>query len=288
MASEVISQVVEHIEKRLTKRLQQTIQQTIDNSLSERFEELVLTSPNLRTVVQERIEGSQQSLETKIDQMREEIRQNQEDVKKIVSSMSSDADTIFSIFQMLERIPGLIKDPSEKKIFETPQVSPSTLFTPPIPPTPGPSTSARLIAPISLPPQLPPLPSTTPTSAPPLPLSEDVGKSSVGEQYVVPPELLEKVGTIVDNFFLKISPAAITQIVSPNVEPKVISPPEQTQASPAEDITQGEVGEQTMDVEVETESSGVEGLYQGEGEQVEEDEDAKGETDIESSSSEKE
>ena len=190
---------------------------------------------------------------------------------------------------MLERISGLIKDPSEKKkIFETPQVSPSTLFTPPIPPTPGPSTSARLIAPISLPPQLPPLPSTTPTSAPPLPLSDDVGKSSVGEQYVVPPELLEKVGTIVDNFFLKISPAAMTQITSPAVVPQVASPPEQTQASPAEDITQGEVGEQTMDVEVETESSGVEGLYQGEGEQVEEDEDAKGETDIESSSSEKE
>ena len=70
--------------------------------------------------------------------------------------------------------------------------------------------------------------------------------------------------------------------------PQVVSPREQTQASPAEDITQGEVGEQTMDVEVETESSGVEGLYQGEGEQVEEDEDAKGETDIESSSSEKE
>ena len=43
-----------------------------------------------------------------------------------------------------------------------------------------------------------------------------------------------------------------------------------------------------MDVEVETESSGVEGLYQGEGEQIEEDEDAKGETDIESSSLEKE
>ena len=288
MASEVISQVVEHIEKRLTKRLQQTIQQTIDNSLSERFEELVLTSPNLRTVVQERIEGSQQSLETKIDQMREEIRQNQEDVKKIVSSMSSDANTISSIFDMLERIPGLIKDPSEKKIFETPQVSPSTLFTPPIPPTPGPSTSAWLIAPISLPPQLPPLPSTTPTSAPPLPLSEDVGKSSVGEQYVVPPELLEKVGTIVDNFFLKISPAAMTQITSPDVVPQVVSPPEQTQASPAEESTQGEVEEQRMDVEVETESSGVEGLYQGEDQQDEEDEDAKGETDIESLSLEKE
>ena len=279
----------EHIKKRLSKRLQQTIQQTIDSSLSERFEELVLTSLNLHSVVQEKIEGSQQSLERKIDQMREEIRQNQEDVKKIVSSMSSDADTISSIFQMLERIPGLIKDPSEKKkIFETPQVSPSTLFTPPIPPTPGPSTSARLIAPISLPPQLPPLPSTTPTSAPPVPLSEDVGKSSVGEQHVMPPELLEKVGTMVDNFFLKISPAAMTQIVSSNVVPQVISPPEQTQASPAKDITQGEGGEQTMDVEVETESSGVEGLYQGEGEQVEEDEDAKGETDIESSSSEKE
>ena len=101
-ASEVISQFVEHIEKRLSKRLQQTIQQTIDNSLSKRFEELVLTSPNLHLVVQEKIEGSQQSLERKIDQMREEIRQNQEDVKKIVSSMSSDADTISSIFRMLE------------------------------------------------------------------------------------------------------------------------------------------------------------------------------------------
>ena len=108
------------------------------------------------------------------------------------------------------------------------------------------------------------------------------------EQYVMPPELLEKVETMVDNFFLKISPTAMTQIVSPDMVPQVISPPEQTQASPAEDITQGEVGEQTMDVEVETESLGVEGLYQGENEQVEEDEDAKGETDIESSSSEKE
>ena len=189
---------------------------------------------------------------------------------------------------MLEQIPGLIKDPSEKtKIFETPAVSPSTLFTPPIPPTPGPSTSARLIAPISLPPQLPPLPSTTPTSAPPLPLSEDVGKSSVGEQYVMPPELLEKVGTMVENLFLNISPAAMTQIVSPDMVPQVISPPEQSQASPAEESTQGEVEEQRMDVEVETESSGVEGLYQGEDQQDEEDEDAKGETDIESSSSEK-
>ena len=70
--------------------------------------------------------------------------------------------------------------------------------------------------------------------------------------------------------------------------PQVVSPREQTQASPVEDNTQGEVGEQTMDVEVETESSGVEGLYQGEGEQVEEDEDAKEETDIKSSSLEKE
>ena len=276
MASEVISQVVEHIEKRLVKRLQQTVQQTIDNTLSERFEELVLTSPNLRTMVQEKIEGSQQSLESKIDQMREEIRQNQEDVKKIVSSMSSDADTISSIFQMLERIPGLIKDPSEKtKIFETPAVSPSTLFTPPIPPTPGPSTSAHLIAPISLTPQLPPLPSTTPTSAPPLPLSEAVEESSVAEQCEIPPELVEKVQTLMHNIF----PSKVTQDVSP---------PEQIQASPAEESTQGEVEEQRMDVEVETESSGVEGLYQGEGEQVEEDEDAKGETDIESSSSEKE
>ena len=110
----------------------------------------------------------------------------------------------------------------------------------------------------------------------------------MGEQYVVPSELLEKVGTMIDNFFLKISPTAMTQIVSPNMVPQVISLLEQTQASPAEDITQGEVGEQTMDVEVETESLGVEGLYQGENEQVEEDEDAKGETDIESSSSEKE
>ena len=42
-----------------------------------------------------------------------------------------------------------------------------------------------------------------------------------------------------------------------------------------------------MDVEVETEGSGVERLYQGEDQQNEEDEDTKGETDIESSSSEK-
>ena len=42
-----------------------------------------------------------------------------------------------------------------------------------------------------------------------------------------------------------------------------------------------------MDVEAETESSGVEGLYQGEDQQDEEDEDTKGETDIKSSSLEK-
>ena len=97
----------------------------------------------------------------------------------------------------------------------------------------------------------------------------------MAEQCEIPPELVEKVQTLMHNIF----PSKVTQDVSP---------PEQIQASPAEDITQGEVGEQTMDVEVETESSGVEGLYQGEGEQVEEDEDAKGETDIESLSSEKE
>ena len=91
----------------------------------------------------------------------------------------------------------------------------------------------------------------------------------------MPPELLEKVQTLMVNYF----PTEVTQDVSP---------PEQTQTAPAEESTQGEVEEQRMDVEVETESSGVEGLYQGEDQQDEEDEDAKGETDIESSLSEKE
>ena len=94
------------------------------------------------------------------------------------------------------------------------------------------------------------------------------------QQCEMPPELLEKVQTLMVNYF----PTEVTQDVSL---------PEQTQTSPAEESTQGEVEEQRMDVEAETESSGVEGLYQGEDQQDEEDEDAKGETDIESSSSEK-
>ena len=97
----------------------------------------------------------------------------------------------------------------------------------------------------------------------------------MAEQCEIPPELVEKVQTLMHNIF----PSKVTQDVSP---------PEQIQASPAEESTQGEVEEQRMDVEVETESSGVEGLYQGEDQQNEEDEDAKGETDIESSSLEKE
>ena len=80
----------------------------------------------------------------------------------------------------------------------------------------------------------------------------------------------------------------MTHIISPNMVAQVISLLEQTQASPVEDITQGEVGEQTMNVEAKTESSGVEELYQSEDEQIEENEDTKGETDIESSSLEKE
>ena len=112
----------------------------------------------------------------------------------------------------------------------------------------------------------------------------------------MPPELKEKVGTMMQHLMLNLLPikntqegsghSPATQDVSP-AEQDQASLAEQGQASPVGDNTQGEVGEQRMDAEAETESSGVEGLYQGEDQQDEEDEDAKGETDIESSSSEK-